>query len=759
MFNYWIGAGRIEVAFLGAAQVDRYANLNSTVIGDYDAPEDAPAGRRRGARDRRELRRGDRGRAPLKRTFVECLDFLTTVGHGDGPGARERLGFRGRGPTSVITDKGVLEPDPETCELVLTAIHPGVTVEDVREATGWELRVAADLQTHRAAHRRGARRAAGADEPMSTAYVVDAIRAPFGRYGGGLAGVRPDDLGAHVVKSLIERAPDLDHERIDEVIFGDANQAGEDNRNVARMAILLAGLPTSIPGSTVNRLCGSSLDAAMQASRQIETGEADVVLVGGVESMSRAPWVLLKTEKPYPRGHEQLYSTTLGWRMVNPNMPEQWTISLGESAEKLAEIYEIPREAQDEFALRSHQRAAAAWDDGFYAEWVIPVPDTELDRDENIRADTSLEKLAKLKPAFAKDGTVTAGNSSPLNDGAGAAFLASEKGAEALGREPLARVVARGAAAVDPDVFGIAPVEAANRALERAGITWDDVEVVELNEAFASQCLADIGQWKELDPERVNPNGGAIALGHPLGASGVRILGGLAHELKRRGGGYGVAALVHRRRPGAGDRAGGGMTDVKTDEPRRIYDQVSDTPTSYLREPPDAHPPIDYPGYKSTALRHPKQPLIYLPQTITEITGPQLSERIAGELDNDLTRQHEGEPIGERITVSGRVFDTEGKPLRGTLVEIWQANAAGRYLHRWDRWPAPLDPNFSGAGRTVTDDDGRYTFTTIKPGPYPVGQPPQRLAPGPHPLLAHGPRVHPAAGHPDVLPGRPVLPV
>jgi acetyl-CoA acetyltransferase family protein len=224
-------------------------------------------------------------------------------------------------------------------------------------------------------------------------------------------------------------------------------------------------------------------------------------------------------------------------------MPEQWTISLGESAEKLARIYEIPRSAQDQFALRSHQRAAAAWDNGFYEEWVIPVPDTDLERDENMRPDTSLEKLSKLKPAFAQDGTVTPGNASPLNDGAGAMLLASEKAAQEIGREPLARVVARGAAAVDPDVFGIAPVEAANRALERAGISWGDIDVVELNEAFASQCLADIGQWTELDPDKVNPNGGAIALGHPLGASGVRILGSLAHELKRRGGGYGVATL------------------------------------------------------------------------------------------------------------------------------------------------------------------------------------------------------------------------
>ena len=327
------------------------------------------------------------------------------------------------------------------------------------------------------------------------------------------------------------------------MLFGDANQAGEDNRNVARMAWLLNGLPTSVPGATINRLCASSLDAACQASREIETGDASIVVVGGVESMSRAPWVLLKTERPFPRDHQQLWSTTLGWRMVNPNMPEQWTIPLGASAEKLAGIYSITREAQDQFALRSHQLAQAAWEDGFYPAWVVPVPGTELERDENIRPDTTLEKLAKLKPAFAEGGTVTAGNSSPLNDGAGAALLADEAGAEAIGREPLARIVSRGAAAVDPDVFGIAPVEAANTALRRAGIGWEDVAVVELNEAFASQCLADIGEWHGLDPERVNPHGGAIALGHPLGASGVRVLGSLAHELKRRGGGFGVAAL------------------------------------------------------------------------------------------------------------------------------------------------------------------------------------------------------------------------
>ena len=378
---------------------------------------------------------------------------------------------------------------------------------------------------------------------MTAAYVIDAIRTPFGRYGGGLSGVRPDDLAAHAVATLLGRAPQLDPARVDDVLFGDANQAGEDNRNVARMAWLLNGLPTSVPGATINRLCGSSLDAAMQASRMVEAGDASIVLVGGVESMSRAPWVLLKPERQFPRDHQELHSTTLGWRMVNPRMPGQWTISLGQSAEKLAGIHGITREDQDEFALRSHQRALAGWDSGFYGEWVVPVPGTELERDENMRPDTSLERLAKLTPAFAENGTVTAGNSSPLNDGAAALFIADEAGAEIIGGEPLARVVARGAAGADPDVFGIAPVAAAEAALRRAGIGWEEIDVVELNEAFASQCLADIRQWKGLDPEKVNPNGGAIALGHPLGASGARILGGLAHELQRRGGGYGVAAL------------------------------------------------------------------------------------------------------------------------------------------------------------------------------------------------------------------------
>jgi acetyl-CoA acetyltransferase family protein len=377
---------------------------------------------------------------------------------------------------------------------------------------------------------------------MSVAYVYEAIRTPFGRYGGALAKTRPDDLAAGALRALLDRAPDLDPAAIEDVILGNANGAGEDNRDVARMAVLLAGLPTSVPGATVNRLCGSSLEATIQATRAIETGDAEVMVVGGVESMSRAPWVLLKPERAFPAGHEELFSTTLGWRMVNPKMPGEWTISLGESAEKLADIYEISREAQDEFALRSHTLAAAAWDEGRFPE-VVRVPGVELARDEGIRADTSLEKLGKLKPAFVEGGTVTAGNSSPLNDGASMLLLGSEDAGARIGTEPLARIVSRGVHGVDPDVFGIAPVEAVNKALAKAGIGWEDVDAVELNEAFASQSLACLKGWPDLDPAKVNMSGGAIALGHPLGASGARVVGRVIQELKQRGGRYGVATL------------------------------------------------------------------------------------------------------------------------------------------------------------------------------------------------------------------------
>lgn len=375
---------------------------------------------------------------------------------------------------------------------------------------------------------------------MPSSFIFDAVRTPFGRLGKALSGVRPDDLAAAVLGQLLERNPSLDPAEIDDVILGDANGAGEDNRNVARMAAILAGFPTSVPGTTINRLCGSGVEAVIHASRAIETGDATLVLAGGVESMSRAPWVVLKPAKPYPAGHEVMYSTTLGWRMVNPRMPEQWSIPLGETAEILAERYDISREDQDAFALRSHRLAAAAWDDGFYDREVVPVPGVDLLRDEGIRADASLEALGALEPAFRESGSVTAGNSSPLNDGAGALVIGTEN---ALDGEPLARIVSRGVHAVDPDVFGIAPVEAANKALARAGKTWVDVDIVELNEAFASQSLACLKLWPGLDPEKVNIHGGAIAIGHPLGASGARIVGHAAHELARRGGGVAVVAI------------------------------------------------------------------------------------------------------------------------------------------------------------------------------------------------------------------------
>jgi len=379
---------------------------------------------------------------------------------------------------------------------------------------------------------------------MSNAYIYEAIRTPFGRYGGALSAVRPDDLAAVVLKALLARVPELDPAQIDDVIYGTANGSGEDNRDVARMAVLLAGWPTSVPGATVNRLCGSSLEAAIQGARAIETGDASIVVVGGGEAMSRSPWILEKPARAFPAGNETLYSSALGWRMVNPKMPSQWTISLGESTEKLVAMHGITREQQDEFALRSHQLAARAYAEDALKE-VVPVPDVELTQDESIRGDSSLEKLAKLKPAFIEGGTVTAGNASPLNDGAAAVLLADESsaGRAGLDRAPLARILARAAHGVDPDMFGIGPVQAATTALRRAGLTWDDIDVVELNEAFAGQSLACLQSWPELDPEKVNQRGGAIAIGHPLGASGARILGRLAHELHDRGGGYGLAAI------------------------------------------------------------------------------------------------------------------------------------------------------------------------------------------------------------------------
>jgi acetyl-CoA acyltransferase len=380
---------------------------------------------------------------------------------------------------------------------------------------------------------------------MTEAYIYDAVRTPFGRFGGALAGVRPDDLAALVIGEQVRRASALDPAAIDEVVLGNANGAGEENRNVARMGTLLAGLPVELPGTTVNRLCGSSLDAAIIASRQINAGEADLMLVGGVESMSRAPWVLPKTEKPYPAGDLTLASTTLGWRLVNPRMNPEWTVSLGEATEQLAERHGITRERMDEFAFRSHQLTQQAWDEGFYDDLTVPVPGTELTRDESVRASSTVEKLGGLKTVFRpadRGGTVTAGNASPLNDGASAALLGSERAAELTGLQPLARIAGRAAAANEPQFFGFAPVEAANLALRRAGITWEDVAAVELNEAFAAQSLACVDAWG-IDPAIVNRHGGAIAIGHPLGASGTRILGTLAKSLRASGARWGVAAI------------------------------------------------------------------------------------------------------------------------------------------------------------------------------------------------------------------------
>lgn len=386
---------------------------------------------------------------------------------------------------------------------------------------------------------------------MKTVYLVDAVRTPVGRYNGALAGVRPDDLAAHAIRELVGRTPDLDPSRIEDVYFGNANGAGEENRNVGRMAALLAGLPTSVPGVTVNRLCASGLEAVIQAARAIAAGDASIAVAGGVESMTRAPYVLPKSDRPFPAGHTELFSTTLGWRMVNPAMEPQWTVPLGESAELIADKHKIGREQQDEYALASHLKAAKAQQAGLFDAELAPVsiPQRKGDpvvvaADECVRPDASLAAMARLKPSFrTEDGTVTAGNASPLNDGAAALLLTDEEGLEATGREPLARISATGVSALDPHYFGLAPVEAVNRALAKAGKGFGDLDVLELNEAFAAQVLGCVAEWPDFDPAILNPQGGAIALGHPLGASGARLAGTVAHQLARTGGGVGVATL------------------------------------------------------------------------------------------------------------------------------------------------------------------------------------------------------------------------
>jgi len=374
---------------------------------------------------------------------------------------------------------------------------------------------------------------------LRDAYVIDAVRTPFGRNRGGLSGIRTDDLAALPIAELVARHPGLDPAAIEDVYYGNTNGAGEENRNVARMAALLAGLPVSVPGVTVNRLCASGGEAVVQAGRAIATGDADLVIAGGVEGMSRAPYVLPKPDEALPRSM-QLHQTTVGWRMTNPRFPEHWTDSLGACAERVATELGIGRDEQDAWAVRSHQRVAAAYDDGKHDGFVMEVEG--LKRDESLRPDSTMESLAALKPAFTRDGTVTAANASPINDGALAALVGTAGVAERLGVQPLGRIVASRTVAVDPDRFSVAPVPAIEQALQRAGLRIEDVDLWEINEAFAAMVLSTLHHLPQVDRELVNVNGGAIAIGHPLGASAPRVLVDLCRELRRRGGGIGVAA-------------------------------------------------------------------------------------------------------------------------------------------------------------------------------------------------------------------------
>ncbi|MGB1841428.1 MAG: thiolase family protein [Longimicrobiales bacterium] len=383
---------------------------------------------------------------------------------------------------------------------------------------------------------------------MREAWIIDGVRTPIGRHGGGLAPVRPDDLAAVTIEGLLQRN-DVDPKTIDDVLFGCINQAGEDNRNVARMALLRAGLPVDVPGQTVNRLCGSGMQALLSSFHAIQGGEGDVFIAGGVESMSRAPFVMLKPEVGYSRGHPKTADTVLGWRFPNPAFAPEWTIGLGETAEVIAEEFGITREAQDAFAAESQQRAERAMAADVFADEIVPVSVPRrkgdpivIDTDEHPRADTTAESLARLRPVFKKDGTVTAGNSSGINDGAAALLVVSAERGKELGLEPMARVVGGAVAGVEPHRMGIGPVLATRKALARRGWTIDDIDIAELNEAFAAQaipCMTELG----LDPERVNVNGGAIALGHPVGCSGARIVVTLVHQMRRQDAARGMASM------------------------------------------------------------------------------------------------------------------------------------------------------------------------------------------------------------------------
>jgi 3-oxoadipyl-CoA thiolase len=381
-----------------------------------------------------------------------------------------------------------------------------------------------------------------------SAFVIDAVRTPIGRHSGALARVRPDDLAAVAIRAAVERTG-IDPMTVDDVILGCANQAGEDNRNVARMAALLADLPVEIAGQTVNRLCGSGLQAVNAAAHAIAAGQGDLFIAGGVESMSRAPYAMLKAEEGYARGAPQIADTVLGWRFVNPRFPDHWTVGLGETAENIAQEYGITREQQDEFAVRSQRNAGAAMAAGKFRNELVPVEIagkkgavTVVEADEHPRPDTTMEQLQKLQPAFRKGGTVTAGNASGLNDGAAALVIVSEDRLRELNAKPLARIVSTAVAGVHPHFMGLGPVPATRKALQRSGIDVARIDLIEMNEAFAAQCLGCMRDL-DVDPAKTNVNGGAIALGHPLGCSGARISTTLIHELRRRGGGYGLATM------------------------------------------------------------------------------------------------------------------------------------------------------------------------------------------------------------------------
>src|SRR5882757_6296027 len=511
MFRYWLQGGRMTVGFLGGAQIDRFANLNTTVIGDYHKPK---------------VRLPGGGGAPesasacgeifiimsqSKRSFVEKLDFVTSMGHGEGGDHRARLGLKTKGPTKLITDLCVFEPDPVSKEMTVSSIHPGVTEEEIKAQTGWPVRFAATLT----------------ETPKPTA----------------------NDLATVPIKALMARYPKADWSRLDEVYLGCANQAGEDNRNVARMALLLAGLLDTIPGVTVNRLCASGLNAVGAAAQAIRAGDIEFAIAGGVESMTRAPFVMGKAGEAFSRAAE-IHDTTIGWRFVNPRMKQQYGVDqMADTAENVAEEMQIARADQDAFALRSQERAGKAI--GFFEAEIAPVEvpggragPVVVAKDEHPRPDTTLEGLAKLKPFARTPGTVTAGNASGVNDGAAALIIASDAAVKAHGLTPQARILGMAAAGVPPRVMGIGPVPSTRKLMERLNLKIGDFDWIELNEAFAAQALACLRQLGlPDDAAHVNPNGGAIALGHPLGMSGARLALTATHQLMASGGKRALATM------------------------------------------------------------------------------------------------------------------------------------------------------------------------------------------------------------------------